>query len=81
MIDCSNIFDDLDIDLDDEHEEIDEVCVQTLRDLAKRDDFLMAVIILLNEKIMDVCNAYNDLEEQVDFFHGYYDYSLDEFVV
>lgn len=80
-LDCTNIFENLDIEITDEHEEIDTVCVEALRDLAKRDDFNLEVSVLINDKILELCDKINELEENLEVCCGYYDYDLEEFVI
>lgn len=80
-LECESIFDNLDIELTDEHLEIEDVCVQTLRDLAKRDDFNLQVSVLINEKVLELCDKINELEENLEVCCGYYDYDLEEFVI
>lgn len=80
-LDCTNIFENLDIEITDDHEEIDTVCVEALRDLAKRDDFNLEVSVLINDKILELCDKINELEENLEVCCGYYDYDLEEFVI
>lgn len=65
-LDCDNIFDDLEIVLTDKHLDIDTVCVQALRDLATRDDWLEQVTILIEAQLIIICDKVNILEATID---------------
>jgi hypothetical protein len=79
-VECVNIFDNLDIDLND-YSEITGVCVEQIRTLMQRDDFNLEVSKKINVELLGLCDQVQDIQDILDECCGYYDYSLGDFVV
>lgn len=65
-LDCDNIFEG-DIDFTpEEYANITKLCPETIRELMRRDDWLLEVVKLLNARIIEQCERINDLEQGME---------------
>lgn len=81
-MECENIFENLDITLTEDYSDLEgPVCIEMIRDLMQRDDFNLQVSVKINEKLLEICETLNSIEEVVEESLGYYDYNLNDFVI